>query len=312
MRWRGITVTAVVIVASLIALNLTSDFLVDLIWFSTVGYRQVFWTIFGSKVGLFFTVFVVSTIFLWVNGTLALRSIRRQGRLVPVPFDQGSPTGWTPAGTLPEWIRRVSVLLSWHWLIAGVAVLLGVLIAVIELPNWDVVLRFIYQVPYGESDPGVRQGHWLLSVFASGVCRAQELDAAGSDGQRSRRRRGVFGAWRHHARPGTATVSPAAAAHGSALLGLYLRCEGLVLRFGPLPAALRRQRSRGGSGLHRYPCQAAASLGAGRTSVRRCRRLMGQHARADVTSFLSPRWCWCLEARSCWRWRFRQCSNAST
>jgi uncharacterized membrane protein (UPF0182 family) len=48
MRWRGIAVTSVVIATCLIALNLTSDFLVDLVWFADVGYLDVFWTLFGT------------------------------------------------------------------------------------------------------------------------------------------------------------------------------------------------------------------------------------------------------------------------
>src|SRR5262245_365131 len=122
MRWRGIMVAGVAIVACLIALSLTSDFLVDLVWFSTVGYLDVFWTIFGTKVVLFFTVFVGSTFFFWGNGALALRFAKRRGRPFPEPFERGSATAWTPPETLPELIRRVSVWLPWRLLIAAVAV----------------------------------------------------------------------------------------------------------------------------------------------------------------------------------------------
>jgi len=37
MRWRGIAVAIIVIVACRIALGLASDFLVDWLWFSAVG-----------------------------------------------------------------------------------------------------------------------------------------------------------------------------------------------------------------------------------------------------------------------------------
>jgi uncharacterized protein len=220
MRWRGFTVTAVVVLACLIALSLAVDLLVDLAWFSTVGYRQVFWTIFGSKVVLFFTVFIASTIFLWVNGKLAFRSVQRR-ELLPIPFVQGSATGWALPETLPERIRRVSALLSWHWLIAGVAVVLGVLIAAIETRNWDLVLRFIHQVPYGQSDPlygkdigfylfslpaYVALKNWmLLTVFLSALVAGAVYFAHGDILLDKGRR------W----------LSSAAAAHGSALLGLF-------------------------------------------------------------------------------------------
>src|ERR1700682_5178530 len=57
MRWRGITVAGVVTAVFLILLGLTSNFLVDLVWFSAVGYLNVFWTIFGAKAVLFVVVF---------------------------------------------------------------------------------------------------------------------------------------------------------------------------------------------------------------------------------------------------------------
>ena len=48
-------------------------FLVDWLWFSTVGYLDVFLTIFGTKVALFIAVFATSALFLWLNGALAHR-----------------------------------------------------------------------------------------------------------------------------------------------------------------------------------------------------------------------------------------------
>src|SRR5262245_2528039 len=114
MRWRGIAVAGVVIAACLIALNLTSDFLVDLVWFSAVGYLDVFWAIFGTKVALFFAVVVGSTTIFWVNGALAFQFAQRQGRLLPIPINQESAAPWTPPETLPELTRRVSVRLPWR------------------------------------------------------------------------------------------------------------------------------------------------------------------------------------------------------
>src|SRR5262245_46989996 len=60
MPRRGIAIAVVIIFASLIVLGLTSSFLVDWAWFSTVGYLGVFWTILGGKTVLFFAVFAGS------------------------------------------------------------------------------------------------------------------------------------------------------------------------------------------------------------------------------------------------------------
>ena len=115
----------------------------------------------------------------------------------------------------------MSVLLSWHWLIAGVAVVLGVLIAAIETRNWDLVLRFIHQVPYGQSDPlygrdigfylfslpaYVALKNWMLLTVIVSALFAGAVYFAHGDILLDKGRR-----W----------LSSAAAAHGSALLGLF-------------------------------------------------------------------------------------------
>jgi uncharacterized membrane protein (UPF0182 family) len=221
MRWTGIAVTVVVIAACLIALGLASNVLVDWLWFSAIGYRDVFWTIFGAKALLFFAVFLASAVSLWVSGTLALRFARRRGPWLPAALDQGSATIPTLRNTLPELFGLAAPRLLWRLLIAGVAVALGILIAVGETGNWDVVLRFIHQAPYGQSDPlyGKDIGFYLfslpayvalkdwmlvtlvLSALVAGAVYWANGDIA-LDGQRR---------W----------MSSAATAHGSVLLGLF-------------------------------------------------------------------------------------------
>ena len=77
MPRRGIAVAVIVIVACLVALALTSDLLVDRAWFSAIGHLDVFQTILGGKVVLFFAFFAGSAILLWVNGSLASKFARR-------------------------------------------------------------------------------------------------------------------------------------------------------------------------------------------------------------------------------------------
>ena len=219
MRLRGIIGTVLVAAVLLILLQRTGSFLVDLLWFSAVGYLDVFWTIFGTKAILFFVVFVASTAFLWVNGTLAFRFARHRGPWLPVTFERRSATVRTLPATLPELLA--SLQLPWRFLIAAVAIVLGVLMAAGEIENWDAVLRFIHQVPYGQSDPlfgkdigfylfslpaYVALKNWLLlalvlSAFVAGAVYWAHGDII-LDGRRQ---------W----------MSSAAAAHGSVLLGLF-------------------------------------------------------------------------------------------
>src|SRR5205823_8839048 len=75
--WRGavvvLIIAAIVLSICLILLGLTGDFLVDWLWFSSVGYSGVFWTTIVAEAEVFFAGFVATAIILWVNGSIASR-----------------------------------------------------------------------------------------------------------------------------------------------------------------------------------------------------------------------------------------------
>jgi uncharacterized membrane protein (UPF0182 family) len=102
----------------------------------------------------------------------------------------------------------------------GVAVVLAIPVAAGEVSNWGVFLRFVYQVPYGQSDPqyGKHIGFYLFSLPAYVVIKnwllllvlsflvAGAVYWAHGDIEFNEQRR---------------SISAAAIAHGSALLGLF-------------------------------------------------------------------------------------------
>jgi hypothetical protein len=213
MSRKGIAIAIVVVVVTvLIGLGVATDFLVDWAWFSSVGYVAVFWTMFTSKALLFLAVFAVSSLLLWLNGALALRFSSQQSPWL-------SATGWRSAGRALELFGGAAPLLLRRTLIAAVAAVLGLLIAAGETDNWQEILRFLYQVPYGQPDPlfgkdfsfylfslpaYVSLKDWLLFLLVCGAVVA-----------------GVV-YWIHgdivlddHPR----RISPNCIAHGSALLG---------------------------------------------------------------------------------------------
>jgi uncharacterized membrane protein (UPF0182 family) len=163
MGWKGIGIAAAVIVVALIALGSATSVIVDWAWFTSVGYVSVFWTVFATKAVLLVGVLVASAIVLWINGSLALRISRPRQLRLPAAFNQSFAPG-APADTF----AAASPLLPWPWLILAVALVGGFLVALVEIGNWQLALRFIHQVPYGKSDPmlGKDIGFYLFSLPA--------------------------------------------------------------------------------------------------------------------------------------------------
>ena len=217
----GFIIAAVVIGIFLILLGLVSDFLVDWLWFSSIGYLQVFWTTIGAKAAVFFAVWTATAVILWLNGWLAVRFARRQ------PTQSVTDFVWKAAGNVPppDLLTFMRDRLPWPRVIAGSAGLIALLVAAIDVGNWNVFLQFLYRVPFGADDPLYNKDisfylfvlpayiiikNWMLltlvlsALFAGMIYRVHgdiEYDI-------------------HHR-----SVSPTAIAHGSALLGLLFVVE---------------------------------------------------------------------------------------
>src|ERR1700730_17650724 len=91
----GFIVAAIVVGICLILLGLASDFLVDWLWFSSIGYLQVFLTSIGAKAVVFFAVLTATAVILWLNGWLAVRFTRQQSTQAVAAFV------WKATGNAP-------------------------------------------------------------------------------------------------------------------------------------------------------------------------------------------------------------------
>ena len=219
--WRGsvvaLVIAAIVVLICLILLGLTADFLVDWLWFSTVGYLGVFWTTIFAEAEVFFAVFVATAIILWVNGSVASRFARSPWTQRPADFE------WQRTGvaTLPDVLEFMRLRLSWAVVVTGGAGLLAVLVAWGEVHNWGVFLRFLYQVPYGASDPLYDKDigfylftlpacviikNWMLLTLVLSALFAGTIYWVHGDIEYDAQRR---------------SMSPKAIAHGSLLLGFF-------------------------------------------------------------------------------------------
>src|SRR6267378_2984230 len=212
----GFIVAAVVVVICLILLKLASDFLVDWLWFSSIGYLQVFLTTIGAKAAVLFAVWTGTAVVLWLSGWLAVRFARRQ------PTQSVAAFAWNLAGNVPppDLLAVVRDRLPWSRVIAGGAGLLALLVAAAEVGNWGVILQFFYHVPYGADDPLFNKDisfylfvlpayilvkNWMLLTLVLSAPFAAAIYWVNGDIEYDI----------HHR-----SMSPTAIAHGSALLGL--------------------------------------------------------------------------------------------
>lgn len=219
MRGKAIGVWIAVAVALLFVLGRISGIVVDWAWFTSVGYGLVFWTLFLARAVMFCTVFAATALVLWVNAALALRfalpqparaAARADHRLATIEALPGSPA----AMLMPELPVR-----TWRPLVLVVVLVASLLVAAAETSKWETALRFLYQVPYGQTDPQfgkdigfflfslpayVALNDWLLLVLVLAIAMAGAVYF-------------LYGAINLDLRP--RRISSAAVAHGSALLG---------------------------------------------------------------------------------------------
>jgi uncharacterized protein len=217
LRRIGVLVAVIVL---LFALGRITSVIVDWAWFSSIGYVGVFWTAFATKAALFVVVFAVSTLFLWANAALALRSAGKPRPRLPAAFDPHATVLALPGPMAGSYGIPLSPLL-WRLLILALALVLGLLIAMGETGRWDLILRFVYQAPYGRNDPlfdkdigfylfslplYVAVKNWLLWILLLATLMAGSIYFLHDDISLD---------------PPPRRFSSAAIAHASALLGLY-------------------------------------------------------------------------------------------
>ncbi|CAB3652558.1 UPF0182 family membrane protein [Paraburkholderia rhynchosiae] len=216
VRLRRYAITAMAVIASLIVVGRITGILGDWLWFDSIGYSGVFRTILSARALLFTIVFAVSAGAIWLSGIVAHRYARGVDTSRAGAASQSDTTETT--GDLSE---LVAPRVRWRLSIACAAVIVGLLLAATEISSWDIALRFVYQVPYGEHDPifgkdisfylfslpaYVTLKNWLLRVVFCSVIVAGAVYGLRGDIALERPPR---------------SLSPAAATHGSALLGLF-------------------------------------------------------------------------------------------
>ncbi|MEW6345452.1 MAG: UPF0182 family protein [Pseudomonadota bacterium] len=163
-RFRRIAIAAVVvIIAVLTVAGRISGVVVDGLWFASIGYANVFWTVLSTQVFLFAAVFAASAALIAVSGFVAHRYATPPGSWQVEAAESPGPPDLINALT-----GQLAPRIPWRASIAAGALVLGFLIAAGETSNWDMVLRYLHQVPFGQRDPvfGKDIGFYLFSLPA--------------------------------------------------------------------------------------------------------------------------------------------------
>ncbi len=207
----GWIVAAILVGICWVLLRVGDDLLVDWLWFSSVGYLQVFWTSLTAETAVATAVFTATAIILCLNGWLALRFARSPS--TPPASAAGSRVPPRPLAFAPDH-------LPWPRIIAAGAGLIALLVAAGESGNWVTLLRYLYQMPSGSNDPlyGKDIGFYLFSLPAYIQVKNWMLLTLLLSALFAGAIYWFYGEIEYGTQ--SRSVSPAAIAHGSALLGL--------------------------------------------------------------------------------------------
>ena len=149
MRTRLMLVgAAAIIVVVLIGLSVADGLLVDLFWFTSLGFRAVFTITLLAQIVIFLCVWLITFAAIAVSGLIAVRVSHERDRLRVVRrSDQVTEVN------LPELIRSLGDRVPWRLIVVGVAAVLAVFVAQGEAGNWDVYLKAFNGVPFGVTEP---------------------------------------------------------------------------------------------------------------------------------------------------------------
>src|SRR5271155_5680707 len=151
MRPRFILIGLVAaVIISFIALSVGDGLLVDLLWFDSLGYRQVFTTTILAELAIFGTVWLIAFVAIAASGLIALRFSRERERLRVVRRPDN-----VVEVNLPEMIRSLGERVPWRLIVIGGAALLALFAAQGEAASWDVYLKALEGVPFGLKEPGL-------------------------------------------------------------------------------------------------------------------------------------------------------------
>ncbi|MFQ5483088.1 MAG: UPF0182 family protein, partial [Nitrospinaceae bacterium] len=141
--------------------NQLAAFYIDLLWFTQYGFVAVLWTILGTQVGLaaataalFFLVTYSALKFAYIK-TAHLPVVLSEAVRRDVPFLQVMADHLKP-------------------LVLFIPLAMGIMTGLAMAQQWDVVLKYLYQSPFGQSDPifGMDYSFYLFTLPFLGLVKS--------------------------------------------------------------------------------------------------------------------------------------------
>jgi len=132
-----LTIFAVVILVAVFVF--LSNFYADILWFNQLGFSQVYWTERVAKLIIFVIALVLMAVPMWFS----MRSAYKH-RPVYAP-NANQPDSMSRYQSQLEPIRR--------FLMVGIPLVVGIFAAVAVAGQWQTVLLFFNQTPFGSNDP---------------------------------------------------------------------------------------------------------------------------------------------------------------
>jgi uncharacterized protein len=212
-----LVVIAALAIVALIVMGVADTFLVDFLWFGTLGYREVFDRIVSAQIAIFAGVWLVSFIAIAASGFAAIGPAARDRERLRVVR---RPDEMTEVN-LPELLRAFSDRIPWRLLVLVGAALIAIVPANGEAGAWDVYLKAFHGMPFHVSDhsfgndvgfyvftlpllEGFRDLFLVILFLAAAVGIGIQWMRGGLDFRESPPR-----------------ISPAAAVHISVILGIF-------------------------------------------------------------------------------------------
>ena len=134
------------------------NFYIDWLWFKSVDYSSVFWTIFNAKVALIAVSFIFIFAFIYINLLIAQKVVKK----IPVfvtdnIIDISTEDLDINVKLIQSWINRL--------LAVGIFVL-SFFIALGVKNNWNLYLKYVNGVPFGKVDPlfGLDIGFYVFEL----------------------------------------------------------------------------------------------------------------------------------------------------